>query len=208
MTGVSVAMLWIPIMVLKCLQSIYVNGLVSGVDIKKFMDDFNAQAKAQTTMASIIMAVDASILAIPGLGSQLATKVYYMQGKMINLQAILLSITAPTMENLPDSSICFEFILPLSLLLCDLDLIIPSKEYSGMMFPHLAPTHHHNFSDPHFNNCLGYHFNAAKHVKSLAWRSGMQLAIFRCPAACVIVALQASSPLGLSFFLLERVESL
>ncbi|KAG1893304.1 uncharacterized protein F5891DRAFT_1196534 [Suillus fuscotomentosus] len=75
MTGVSVAMLWILIMVLKRLQGIYVNGLVSGVDIKKFTDDFNAQAKAQTTVASIIMAVDASILAIPGLGSQLATKV-------------------------------------------------------------------------------------------------------------------------------------
>ncbi|KAG1799152.1 hypothetical protein EV424DRAFT_1546083 [Suillus variegatus] len=74
MTGVSVAMFWIPIMVLKRLQSIYVDGLVSGVDIKKFTDDFNAQAKAQTTVASVIMAVDASILAIPGLGSQLATK--------------------------------------------------------------------------------------------------------------------------------------
>ncbi|KAG2110097.1 hypothetical protein DEU56DRAFT_920244 [Suillus clintonianus] len=33
-----------------------------------------AQAKAQTTVASVIMAVNASILAVPGLGTQLTTK--------------------------------------------------------------------------------------------------------------------------------------
>ncbi|KAG2030109.1 hypothetical protein BDR03DRAFT_1017521 [Suillus americanus] len=74
MTGVAVAMLYIPIMVLKRLRDIYVDGLVSGVDIRAFTDDFSAQSKAQTTMASVIMAVDASILAIPGLGLQIATK--------------------------------------------------------------------------------------------------------------------------------------
>ncbi|KAG1781192.1 hypothetical protein EV702DRAFT_1193377 [Suillus placidus] len=73
-TGVAVAMFCIPIMILKRLQSIYVDGLISGVDIRRFTDDFSAQAKAQATVASVIMAVDASILAIPGLGSQLATK--------------------------------------------------------------------------------------------------------------------------------------
>ncbi|KAG1779649.1 hypothetical protein EV702DRAFT_1195022 [Suillus placidus] len=56
------------------IKSIYVDGLISGVDIRRFTDDFSAQAKAQATVASVIMAVDASILAIPGLGSQLATK--------------------------------------------------------------------------------------------------------------------------------------
>ncbi|KAG1837999.1 hypothetical protein F4604DRAFT_1941882 [Suillus subluteus] len=74
MTGVGVTMFWIPIMVLKRLRSIYVDGLVNGVDIRGFTDDFSAQAKAQTTVASVIMAVDASILAIPGLGTQIATK--------------------------------------------------------------------------------------------------------------------------------------
>ncbi|KAG2069416.1 hypothetical protein BDR04DRAFT_1119042 [Suillus decipiens] len=46
---------------------IYVNGLISGVYIKAFMDNFSTQSKAQMTMASVIMAVNASILAIPGI---------------------------------------------------------------------------------------------------------------------------------------------
>ncbi|KAG1848374.1 hypothetical protein C8R48DRAFT_730110 [Suillus tomentosus] len=74
MTGIAVTMLYIPIMVLKRLRSIYVDGLVNGVDMRGFTDDFSVQAKSQTTVASVIMAVDASILAIPGLGSQLTTK--------------------------------------------------------------------------------------------------------------------------------------
>ncbi|KAG2113271.1 hypothetical protein BD769DRAFT_1673805 [Suillus cothurnatus] len=74
MTGLVVAMLCIPIMVLRCLKNIYVDGLVNGVDVRGFTDDFIAQAKSQTTVASVIMAVNASILAIPGLGSQLTTK--------------------------------------------------------------------------------------------------------------------------------------
>ncbi|KAG1724187.1 hypothetical protein EDB19DRAFT_2043566 [Suillus lakei] len=74
MTGLAVAMLCIPIMVLKHLRNIYVDGLVNGVDMRGFTDDFSVQTKSQTTVASVIMAVNASILAIPGLGSQLATK--------------------------------------------------------------------------------------------------------------------------------------
>lgn len=88
--GLAIAMLCIPLTVLKRLEGIYVDGLISGVDIRRFTDDFSAQAKAQATVvsvmsytrtrtlsicqASVIMAVDASILAIPGLGSQLATR--------------------------------------------------------------------------------------------------------------------------------------
>ncbi|KAG2143254.1 hypothetical protein BD769DRAFT_1383232 [Suillus cothurnatus] len=56
-----------PEALLKRLESIYVDGLISGVDIRKFMDDFSAQPKAQATM------------------------VYYLQGKMINF-IILASI--------------------------------------------------------------------------------------------------------------------
>ncbi|KAG1844910.1 hypothetical protein C8R48DRAFT_678331 [Suillus tomentosus] len=74
MTGVAFAMFWIPIMVFKCLRNIYVDGLINRVDIRGFTDSYNAQAKAQTTVASVILAVDASILAIPGLGAQVATK--------------------------------------------------------------------------------------------------------------------------------------
>ncbi|KAG1751526.1 uncharacterized protein EDB91DRAFT_1078293 [Suillus paluster] len=74
MAGAAVVMLWIPLMVLRCLKKIYVDGLVNGVDIRSFTDDFSAQAKAQATVASVIMAVNASILAVPGLGTQLTTK--------------------------------------------------------------------------------------------------------------------------------------
>ncbi|KAG1732429.1 uncharacterized protein EDB91DRAFT_1084758 [Suillus paluster] len=74
MAGATVIMLWIPLMVLRHLKKIYVDGLVNGVDIRSFTDDFSAQAKAQATVASVIMAVNASILAVPGLGTQLTTK--------------------------------------------------------------------------------------------------------------------------------------
>jgi hypothetical protein len=52
MTGVTVVMFWIPTMVLERLRNIYVDGLVSGVDMKRLVDDFSAQAKAQTTLVS------------------------------------------------------------------------------------------------------------------------------------------------------------
>lgn len=52
MTGLAVTMLYIPIMVLKRLRSIYVDGLINGVDIRGFIDDFSVQAKSQTTVVS------------------------------------------------------------------------------------------------------------------------------------------------------------
>ncbi|KAG1888618.1 hypothetical protein F4604DRAFT_1674279 [Suillus subluteus] len=64
MAGAAVAMFWIPLMVLRCLKQIYVDGLVNGVDIRSFTDNFSAQAKAQTTV------------------------VYYLQGKMASLAII------------------------------------------------------------------------------------------------------------------------
>ncbi|KAG2112781.1 hypothetical protein DEU56DRAFT_762024 [Suillus clintonianus] len=63
--GAAAAMLWIPLMMLRRLKTIYVDGLVNVVDIRSFTDNFSAQAKAQTTVASVIMAVNASILAVP-----------------------------------------------------------------------------------------------------------------------------------------------
>ncbi|KAG1844135.1 hypothetical protein C8R48DRAFT_780430 [Suillus tomentosus] len=89
MTGIAVTMFWIPIMVLKHLRSIYVDGLVNGVDIKEFTDDFSVQAKAQTTVASVILAVNASILAIPGLGAQIATKTLCSISFVLSVYCIL-----------------------------------------------------------------------------------------------------------------------
>ncbi|KAG1741382.1 hypothetical protein EDD22DRAFT_959048 [Suillus occidentalis] len=74
MTSAGIVMLWTPIVVLKQLRDIYVDGIVNGIDIRGFTDDFNAQSKAQTTVASVILAVNASILAVPGLGAPSATK--------------------------------------------------------------------------------------------------------------------------------------
>ncbi|KAG1744750.1 hypothetical protein EDB19DRAFT_1906467 [Suillus lakei] len=82
-------MFCIPIMVLKYLQSIYVDGLISGVDIRRFTDNFSIQAKAQATVASVIMAVNTSILAIPGLGSQLATKVLCSVSFILSIYCII-----------------------------------------------------------------------------------------------------------------------
>ncbi|KAG2740368.1 hypothetical protein P692DRAFT_20753515, partial [Suillus brevipes Sb2] len=74
MAGAGIVMLWTPIVVLKQLRDIYVDGIVNGIDIRGFTDDFNAQSKAQTTVASVILAVNASILAVPGLGAPSPTK--------------------------------------------------------------------------------------------------------------------------------------
>ncbi|KAG2089635.1 uncharacterized protein F5147DRAFT_788278 [Suillus discolor] len=98
LTGAAVAMFWIPFIMLDRLKHVYVDGLINGVDIRRFTDDFSTQAKAQTTVASVIMAVNASILAVPGLGTQLATKalcsisfvlcVYCIVGCMIAQQLV------------------------------------------------------------------------------------------------------------------------
>lgn len=55
MASAGIAMLWIPIVVLKRLKNIYVDGVVNGIDIKGFTDDFSAQSKAQTTVVSAVL---------------------------------------------------------------------------------------------------------------------------------------------------------
>ncbi|KAG1817876.1 hypothetical protein EV424DRAFT_1540227 [Suillus variegatus] len=69
MASAEIVMLWTPIVALKQLRDIYVDGIVNGIDIRGFTEDFNAQSKAQTTVASVILAVNTSILAVPGLGA-------------------------------------------------------------------------------------------------------------------------------------------
>ena len=53
--AVAVVMLWIPMMVLRRLRKIHVDGLVNGVDMNAFLDDFISQAKSQTTVVSAIL---------------------------------------------------------------------------------------------------------------------------------------------------------
>jgi hypothetical protein len=52
MASVAIAMLWIPFVMLRRLRNIYVDGLVNEVDMRRFIDNFNAQSKSQTTVVS------------------------------------------------------------------------------------------------------------------------------------------------------------
>ncbi|KAG1892959.1 uncharacterized protein F5891DRAFT_1209450 [Suillus fuscotomentosus] len=43
-------MFWIPMVVLKRLKNIYINGIVNGVDVRDFVDEFTTQTKSQATV--------------------------------------------------------------------------------------------------------------------------------------------------------------
>ncbi|KAG1799237.1 uncharacterized protein HD556DRAFT_1305483 [Suillus plorans] len=58
------------LMVLEHVEKLHIDGIVNLLDIKKFLDHFNDDNIKHSTLAGIIMAVDASILAIPNIGSQ------------------------------------------------------------------------------------------------------------------------------------------
>jgi hypothetical protein len=137
----AVAMFCIPMMVLKRLRDIYVDGLVSGVDIKRLADDFSAQSKVQTTIvstarapklghlpltlcqASIIMAVDASILAIPGLGSQVATKALCSVSFILGFYCIIGCTIAQQFCHRMRS---LDFAVRFTYVFCNLDLMLLS----------------------------------------------------------------------------------
>ncbi|KAG0694142.1 hypothetical protein DFH29DRAFT_1006601 [Suillus ampliporus] len=45
-----------------------IDGILNGVEVNLFVDDFSSQAKSQITLAGVSMAMDIAILAIPGVG--------------------------------------------------------------------------------------------------------------------------------------------
>ncbi|KAG0701806.1 hypothetical protein DFH29DRAFT_875620 [Suillus ampliporus] len=45
------------------------DGILNGVEVNSFVDDFTSQARSQITLAGVSMAMDIAILAIPGLGT-------------------------------------------------------------------------------------------------------------------------------------------
>ncbi|KAG2082520.1 uncharacterized protein F5147DRAFT_660474 [Suillus discolor] len=59
----------VALFVRKRLNQIYVDGIVNSLDIKAFIDDFSSQNTAQITLVGVIMAVDASFLAVQGVGT-------------------------------------------------------------------------------------------------------------------------------------------
>ncbi|KAG1790536.1 uncharacterized protein HD556DRAFT_1310550 [Suillus plorans] len=54
---------------LQHLNQIYVDGLVNSLNIKNFVDDVSTQITVQITLAGVIMAINASFLAIQGVGT-------------------------------------------------------------------------------------------------------------------------------------------
>ncbi|KAG1786647.1 hypothetical protein EV424DRAFT_1551381 [Suillus variegatus] len=50
------------------IQTTSVDGIVNGVEVRRFVNDFSSQAKSQITLAGVSMAIDVAILAIPGVG--------------------------------------------------------------------------------------------------------------------------------------------
>ncbi|KAG1777126.1 hypothetical protein EV702DRAFT_1045523 [Suillus placidus] len=69
----TAAMFGVPAQVLEHIKCIHVDGIVSLIDIRKFIDVFNEDNLEYSTLACIVMAVDAHILAIPNIGSQTST---------------------------------------------------------------------------------------------------------------------------------------
>ncbi|KAG1805829.1 uncharacterized protein BJ212DRAFT_1303894 [Suillus subaureus] len=51
------------------IRSTSVDGIINGVEVQMFIDDFSSQTKNQITLAGVSMALDIAILAIPGLGT-------------------------------------------------------------------------------------------------------------------------------------------
>ncbi|KAG1879047.1 hypothetical protein F4604DRAFT_1923189 [Suillus subluteus] len=57
-----------PIMIDR-IKSTSVDGILNGVEVNSFIDNFSSQAKGQITLAGVSMAMDIAIRAIPGLGT-------------------------------------------------------------------------------------------------------------------------------------------
>ncbi|KAG2741673.1 hypothetical protein P692DRAFT_20750265, partial [Suillus brevipes Sb2] len=125
MASVAIAMLWIPFVMLRRLRNIYVDGLVNEVDMRRFIDNFNAQSKSQTTVASVIMAVDASILAIPGLGSLLPTKTMCSISFVLSAYCI---IACAVVQRFSHRMRSLDFAVRLSLCFRNLDLTISFEQ--------------------------------------------------------------------------------
>ncbi|KAG1783332.1 hypothetical protein EV702DRAFT_1041021 [Suillus placidus] len=68
MGSAAAMMLCMPITIGR-IRSTSVDGILNGVEVNSFVDDFSSQAKSQVTLAGVSMAMDIAILAIPGLGT-------------------------------------------------------------------------------------------------------------------------------------------
>ncbi|KAG2361601.1 hypothetical protein BDR07DRAFT_1485663 [Suillus spraguei] len=53
---------------IECIQTTSVDGIVNGVEVRRFVDNFSNQTKSQITLAGASMALDVVILVVPGVG--------------------------------------------------------------------------------------------------------------------------------------------
>ncbi|KAG2053006.1 hypothetical protein BDR06DRAFT_1009118 [Suillus hirtellus] len=68
MGNAAAMMLCMPITISR-IRSTSVDGILNGVEVNSFVDDFSSQAKSQITLAAVSVAMDIAILVIPGLGA-------------------------------------------------------------------------------------------------------------------------------------------
>ncbi|KIK35318.1 hypothetical protein CY34DRAFT_96312 [Suillus luteus UH-Slu-Lm8-n1] len=54
---------------IECVRSTSVDGIINGVEVQGFINDFSSQTKNQIALVSVSMALDIVILAIPDLGT-------------------------------------------------------------------------------------------------------------------------------------------
>ncbi|KAG1893337.1 uncharacterized protein F5891DRAFT_1196569 [Suillus fuscotomentosus] len=64
----AVTILCMPITIER-IRNTSVDGIVNGIEVRRFVDDFSSQARNQITLAGASMAMDIAIFTIPGLGA-------------------------------------------------------------------------------------------------------------------------------------------
>ncbi|KAG1725139.1 hypothetical protein EDD22DRAFT_853724 [Suillus occidentalis] len=88
------AMFGVPVVVLEHVEKLRVDGIVNLLDIRKFLDHFNDDILKHSTLAGVIMAVDASILAIPNVGSQTITRALCSLSLILSVHCIFAGVVA------------------------------------------------------------------------------------------------------------------
>ncbi|KAG1744733.1 WD40-repeat-containing domain protein [Suillus lakei] len=100
---VTAAMLGVPALVLEHVGNIHVDGIINSLNIRQFIDRFNDDNLKHGTLskstysiikAGVIMAVDASILAIPDFGSQVITRTLCSLSLIFSVHCILAGVAA------------------------------------------------------------------------------------------------------------------
>ncbi|KAG0693262.1 hypothetical protein DFH29DRAFT_1007481 [Suillus ampliporus] len=72
--GNTVATILCMLITIDRIRNTSVDGIVNGVDVRTFIDDFSSQARSQITLAGISVAMDVAIFAIPGLGTTVTSR--------------------------------------------------------------------------------------------------------------------------------------